>query len=563
MQIRISNRYKDKIIEYVIPILLSIVIATILMLPEFLKHVGIFGNDTIFQLSRFYDASKQIQNHNFSYFQMNYGMGQTGRIINAIYGPFFAYLMGGLLFFAGSWFRYGIILTYVLFLIGGIGFYHLSRKVNVSKVVACVTTTLFLTSGYIFYWIYSNNGNCLGSVFIPYVIIQAIDLINNYKKPFNWILLGVTVAIIAQVHMLSTVMSILLLLPCFIYGLVLSSDKRKMWIDVIKAVILCVFLTANVWGAFLVVYGSNKVSSPLDFSPALTTLNLTTPSDVTMWMGITEGILLLFCIQLIYVLFNFKSSKINTFLTIEGFVFLILSSNLFPWKFVQDHFYVIASYFQFPNRLTAIAYSLLFVAVGITLTRLTTDHGKEIGRLALILVLIITLFNIKGDLNQASKSVAISEQNVDQVTKLRMTDLDVFIGSNPPGNPDYFALQHKMNSWEVEKFVAAHLNYRKGFSKEVLSGGRLKVSWNSKNDTNTSLPIVMYHQSQLELNGKKVDPKLNTIGMPIVKSKVGKNTAILSFKTPTWFTILLYISILSWVLLIIYGVFRCEKIIKK
>ena len=563
MQIRISNRYKDKIIEYVIPILLSIVIATILMLPEFLKHVGIFGNDTIFQLSRFYDASKQIQNHNFSYFQMNYGMGQTGRIINAIYGPFFAYLMGGLLFFAGSWFRYGIILTYVLFLIGGIGFYHLSRKVNVSKVVACVTTTLFLTSGYIFYWIYSNNGNCLGSVFIPYVIIQAIDLINNYKKPFNWILLGVTVAIIAQVHMLSTVMSILLLLPCFIYGLVLSSDKRKMWIDVIKAVILCVFLTANVWGAFLVVYGSNKVSSPLDFSPALTTLNLTTPSDVTMWMGITEGILLLFCIQLIYVLFNFKSSKINTFLTIEGFVFLILSSNLFPWKFVQDHFYVIASYFQFPNRLTAIAYSLLFVAVGITLTRLTTDHGKEIGRLALILVLIITLFNIKGDLNQASKSVAISEQNVDQVTKLRMTDLDVFIGSNPPGNPDYFALQHKMNSWEVEKFVAAHLNYRKGFSKEVLSGGRLKVSWNSKNDTNTSLPIVMYHQSQLELNGKKVDPKLNTIGMPIVKSKVGKNTAILSFKTPTWFTILLYISILSWVLLIIYGVFRWVKIIKK
>ena len=144
-----------------------------------------------------------------------------------------------------------------------------------------------------------------------------------------------------------------------------------------------------------------------------------------------------------------------------------------------------------------------------------------------------------------------------------MTDLDVFIGSNPPGNPDYFALQHKMNSWEVEKFVAAHLNYRKGFSKEVLSGGRLKVSWNSKNDTNTSLPIVMYHQSQLELNGKKVDPKLNTIGMPIVKSKQGQNTAILSFKTPTWFIILLYISILGWVVMLVYGVFRLVKIAKK
>ena len=104
-------------------------------------------------------------------------------------------------------------------------------------------------------------------------------------------------------------------------------------------------------------------------------------------------------------------------------------------------------------------------------------------------------------------------------------------------------------------------NNGQGFEKEAASNGRLEISWNSKGEDAT-LPIVFYSQSELVVNGKKVLPKRNEIGMPIVKSKVGKNTAILSFKTPTWFTVLLYISILSWVLLIIYGVFKWVKIIK-
>ena len=121
-----------------------------------------------------------------------------------------------------------------------------------------------------------------------------------------------------------------------------------------------------------------------------------------------------------------------------------------------------------------------------------------------------------------------------------------------------------MNSWKISGLVSGTLifNNGQGFEKEAASNGRLEISWNSKGEDAT-LPIVFYSQSELVVNGKKVLPKRNEIGMPIVKSKVGKNTAILSFKTPIWFTILLYISILSWVLLIIYGVFRWVKIIKK
>src|SRR5699024_12473812 len=104
---------------------------TILQIPQLFNHVALTGSDTIFHFSRFYDTAQQIKNHNFSYFQMNYGMGETGRIVNAIYGPFFAYLMGSLLLSAVSWFNYKIILVYLIFIVDCFGFYILYRKVKI------------------------------------------------------------------------------------------------------------------------------------------------------------------------------------------------------------------------------------------------------------------------------------------------------------------------------------------------------------------------------------------------------------------------------------------------
>ena len=186
-----------------------------------------------------------------------------------------------------------------------------------TRTVSSVITALFLTTGYIAYWLRSNAFNSWGAVLIPFVLIQGINLLNNYKKRFSWIGLGIVMAIVAQVHLLSTFFSILALIPFFIYGLILSENKRQMWFDVFKAVVLFVVLTANVWGAFLLLYPTNQMASPIDFSPVLTSVNLSLAGTSTMWTSITEVTLLLFIVQIIYVAFNFKSSRINTFVTLE------------------------------------------------------------------------------------------------------------------------------------------------------------------------------------------------------------------------------------------------------
>ncbi len=554
---------KYKIIDYLIPIILSLVIATVLIWTELTTRSGLTLDDTAFHFHRFYDTYQQIQNHNFSYFQMNYGMGESGRIVNALYGPFFAYLMGSLLLFCSSWLRFQILITYLIFLVGGLGIYHLSRKVKLSQVVSSIVTALFLTTGYIAYWPRSNAFNSWGAVLIPFVLIQGINLLNNHKKRFSWISLGIVMAIVAQIHLLSTFFAILALIPFFIYGLVLSENKRQMWIDIFKAVGLFIVLTANVWGAFLLLYPTNQMASPIDYSPVLTAVNLFVAGTSTMWTSITEVTLLLFIVQLIYVIFNFKSSKLNTFVTLEGIVFLYLSSNLFPWQFIKDTLPAVTGYLQFPNRFTVVAYPLLFLGIGLTLNELLKNHGKKLGTIASALAIVVVLFNVRADFNEINNNITYNKGITSNASEMKEKGLAAYINKVEINSPDYLPVQKKIKSGDVTGMLMNMASQKNKFKQRALSNGRLEITWKDSTSTVTTLPIFIYKQSELSLNNKVIKPKVNEIGMPQVESRKGKNTAILSFKTPTWFTALLYISILSWVLLIIYGVFRWVKIIKK
>ena len=557
------EKYKNKIIDYLIPIILSLVIATVLIWTELTTRSGLTLDDTAFHFHRFYDTYQQIQNHNFSYFQMNYGMGESGRIVNALYGPFFAYLMGSLLLFCSSWLRFQILITYLIFLVGGLGIYRLSRKVKLSQVVSSIVTALFLTTGYIAYWPRSNAFNSWGAVLIPFVLIQGINLLNNHKKRFSWISLGIVMAIVAQIHLLSTFFSILALIPFFIYGLVLSENKRQMWIDVFKAVGLFIVLTANVWGAFLLLYPTNQMASPIDYSPVLTAVNLSVAGTSTMWTSITEVTLLLFIVQLIYVIFNFKSSKLNTFVTLEGIVFLYLSSNLFPWQFVKDTLPAVTGYLQFPNRFTVVAYPLLFLGIGLTLNELIKNHGKKLGTIASALAIVVVLFNVRADFNEINNNITYNKGITSNAKEMKEKGLAPYINKVEINSPDYLPVRKKIKSSDITGMLMSMSPQKNNFEQRALSNGRLELTWKDSTSKVTTLPIFIYKQSELSLNNKVIKPKLNEIGMPQVQSRKGKNTAILSFKTPTWFTALLYISILSWVLLIIYGVFRWVKIIKK
>ena len=54
------EKYKNKIIDYLIPIILSLVIATVLIWTELTTRSGLTLDDTAFHFHRFYEACHHL-----------------------------------------------------------------------------------------------------------------------------------------------------------------------------------------------------------------------------------------------------------------------------------------------------------------------------------------------------------------------------------------------------------------------------------------------------------------------------------------------------------------------
>ncbi|QNQ80996.1 cell division protein [Lactobacillus sp. PV034] len=564
MNKKIRIRCSRIIGEYLLVISLILLTASLMMFFQLKHHVGLILSDTLFHENRIYDTAQQLLHHNFSYFQMNYGAYQSGRIINPIYGPFFSYFLGGLLLLAGSWFRFQVLTNYLLFILAGLGMYRLSKKVKASNWAAILSMLMFLATGYVVYWIQGDTFNSWGAALMPYVLIEGIKMIQTKDRQVNWLELGTVMGIIAQVHMLSIVLSVMALIPFFVYGLIISENKKELLINVGKAILLFVVLSANVWSAYLLLYSTNTISPTFSYPLAQSAVHL---GAITVKGTILISTLLVFIFQLGYVFFCWKNQPINLFLTVEGFVFLIISSQLFPWQLLERQLPSLATYLQFPNRLTVIAYPLLYSGIAISLTHLLNNKNwgiKSIGIVGSCLILLTFAYNTRSNMikNEQQTMGIVATTHIAKWS--RQPDLNQFLINVPSFNPEYLSLRHKITMARANMMLyqKLYIPNRDHFHKEVLAHGKLKIIWQGDEKLkDVLLPIVMYHQSQLVVNGKDKGQikEFNAIGMPVVRSKVGQNEAILSFNIPKWFMTLLFVSIISWLIVIVFSICQFSK----
>ncbi len=99
------------------PFYLFLLLAVFLILPQLNRHSIIIGIDSMFHFNRFYDAMMQIKTGKFNYFMTNFGFERSGRIVNALYGPIFAYLQGFIILITKSWFKYQLTSDVLLSLV--------------------------------------------------------------------------------------------------------------------------------------------------------------------------------------------------------------------------------------------------------------------------------------------------------------------------------------------------------------------------------------------------------------------------------------------------------------
>lgn len=565
------------LLNWSLPFLAIIVMAYVVMYSQIVSHGVILGTDSIFHFNRFYDAAKQLQQGNFSYFQSNYCFQQSGRVINAVYGPLFAYLNGAVLGMAGTWFRYEVISNLVVYICGGIGMYLLAIKGHASRLFALLVSLIFMNIGWLPRWELAQNMNSWGAMLAPYMLICGLQMVQDRDHPVHWLSLMTIMTVVIQVHLLSSIFFVITLIPFFVIGLVRSNHRGTMVLETAKAVVGTVILTANVWGALLVLNLHNSIATPAAF-------NMLKNSLIPSRFNSTRGYLIYFCwflflFQLVYICRHFSENLANTVATIWGTVILIASSVWTPWEKLATALPTLQSNLQFPNRLTVVAYPLLLVGVAISATNFvhhdhsTLDLRKKVTIMALAFVIVQVFVPNTIDVFQRtakykSPTVLNSSSAIAWVTNnrvaLRSSVHDLYPGQLinmvEKRSPDYLPIPKKyINKKYIRSFAYQDqiINNSQEYKHTVLPGGGLKLTWNSTQAGRIRLPLITYYESVLTVNGHHLTHyDRSSIGAPYVHQRVGKNTATLFFKTPTWFKVLLTISLTGLVILLFYGLYN-------
>lgn len=519
--------------------------AILLVTPQLFTRKVILGSDSIFHYNRFYEAAMQLKNGNFSYFLSLYGFQQSGRIVNALYGPFFAYLQGGFILISGTWFRYQIVSRVLLHILAESSMYALLKQCKVKTSIALSLGLLYATTFSIQYWTMRQGFSSWGAALLPYCFIPAIHYV--FYQRVDQVRLALSMALIFQIHVLSALMLAMMYLPFYLYTFVkaTTSKKKETILKVLIAVILFLLLTVNVWGVLLYLRGANHLLDPF-INREIGKNGI--DGTARYWLYTPISLMVLLILQFIYAIVNWKKlARWKRILHFIYFVFFFLSTGLFPWQYLVENGNTFAELIQFPFRFFVPATILLLAITGLTVTRFV-NWRKSIAVLLFAFAGVGLIQNIM-DTTDRVKSAAQDGELISivkhtyvegdyQTISLTMNDSDLsqFLNLVVKSTPDYVPIYGtigKQNTYDLyyENIVT---NQR---TEKLIKDNYLVLTWQADEGEELNLPIVVYKDSILTLNGKELDKddyNLSTIGTPTVSSQEGKNKLELRYQEPEW-----------------------------
>lgn len=540
---------KEKLQRF-LPAVIILAFSCLMLLPYLWSSGVIMGGDAIFHYNRFYDTAMQIKTGHFSYFSAFFGFQQSGRVVNAVYGPLFAYFQGLLVLISGSWRHYQILSDLVLYLFAGSSMYLLLRTNRVKQKLALPLTGLFITSYAIQYWTLSQGFTSWGTSLMPLALIPLTKIVRDKQLPI-WST-AIVLALMTQIHVLSTIMLVLIYLP-FVATAFYHGKVGRLFKQIGQAFLIYLGLTANIWYAMLTLYRHNKILPPFING------NMSHDSiNTAAWYWLVMPIVLIILgLTAIWPLIRHwrQLSLYNHLVWLTAAVFLLLSTNILPWdQFIQQKMFF-AELIQFPFRFFAPFTVLLIVGYGQLLKEV--PHFEQIGPYFLTFLALLGLMQTSATTSQTLHSFAGKDWQAQHVThsyvlntnhaiRQSMTshNLADLLTDLQKSTPDYLPVDQLTDTSKYNIYAQEILFSSQKVTKQVTRAGLL-ISWSAHNDQPVQLPIVLYHDSQLELAGSRhlVTPlALSSIGRPTVASHHGQNQLLLRYHS--WLPI-------SWLLTLV------------
>lgn len=532
-----------------VPYLTILLFAILFILPNILTHKLVIGADAPFHYNRFYDAAEQFANWDFHYFPSMYGFQQSGRIVNAVYGPLFAYFQGLIVLLSGSWFHYQILSNFILFLISGWSMLTLLKYVHVKNWVSVPISVLFMTTYSIQYWAVNQGFTSWGTCFYPLCMIPMVDFVVHRRFPV--LKVTASIALMTQIHLLSSVMLALMYVPFYLYYFFDQNEKGKALLQLGKSVLLYFVLTANIWGGLALVYSGNKILPPfVNREMSQKAINL----DGSYWLTYPKIFsLILFIGFLLFLLFRRRYDPFTKLLLRSSIVFFLLSTSLIPWTTLVEKQVPFISLIQFPFRFFVpfTLLFLLFLALALNQWEKKTWY-RALSVLFLLVASAQTLQNLYKHLDRWESETFVSRHTYlfDTPEQARKTfysqDMSTSLFVFQKTTPDYLPIYKDTTANKYDRYNEEILEGETTFIK-THPDGRLTIKWKNNGQKTVHLPVIVYDRTVLLQNGKPLtDYELTDIGTPIVKQHNGINEITLYYDLPLFFYFILGLTFIDW-----------------
>lgn len=547
------------------PFLAIFFIALAFLMPHLFTHKLILGADAPFHYNRFYDAAQQIKYGDFHYFPSLYGFQQSGRIVNAVYGPFFAYLQGLIVLLAGSWFHYQILSNFILYLISGFSMLILLRYVNVRNWVSVPVAVLFMSTYSIQYWSINQGFTSWGTCFYPLCMIPIADFVLHKKFPV--IKVAVSVGLMTQIHLLSSIMLALMYIPFYLYYFFNQTEKGKALLQLIKSVLLYFVLTANIWAGLAIVYSGNKILPPfVNREMSQKAIDL----DGSYWLHYPKAFpILILSGFLLFIFFQQKNTLFQKIVLYTSLVFFFLSTSLIPWTTLIEKNVPFISLIQFPFRFFVPFTLLLLLYLALSLNQ--WSEQKWFRLLSIFGILIFSAQTIQNSYQHLEKwenETFVSRHTYlfDTPEEARKTffskDMSTSLFVFQKTTPDYLPIYKETKDNKYDRYNEEILENETTFIK-THPGGLLTIKWKNTGDKTVHIPVIVYDRTVLQQNGKTLtDYEVTDIGTPIVKQQKGINELTLHYQTPIYFYFILSLTLIGWFTLLCLFIYHRYKLLR-
>ncbi|WP_207940935.1 hypothetical protein DOK78_001518 [Enterococcus sp. DIV2402] len=568
-------------IQALFAIFLLVIVAGSLQLLQVQNRNLYLGYDWVFHYNRFYDAAQQIKEGNFQYFISMYGFTQSGRIVNALYGPMFAYFNGLLILITKSWFNYQLLTNFLITFLASLSMFILLIKNNIRIRISFFLSIMYVTFYLVQAWTFNQVFHAWGAVIFPLGVLAGLAFFKSNEgslvKKILFLTFAMTLAV--QVHVLTTLFLVILLSIFFVLAFFSSDNKVRLvqWVSI--AAVLTICTTANVWYPLLEVNLENTILPP--FFNANMDKSALKLSFQTLPTHLTITVFSLYIFQFI-LLFFVKPSKTNRIVTILAYITFIASTRIFPWNELISIIPNI-SLIQFPSRLLMPSVILVLLGIGLSLEQLFKQEATSRLTSSVIYLVLFSCLSL-GVIEHLQSSyiqsqywfrdtiiddykntgLRVKKYNPDEIrnsffkSDQLLTPLDVFSKTTP----DYIPLENKKLATDPKfkpykeygkTIVINPLNKR---LVKTVENNKLKLSWEATRSSEVIVPIFIYHRTEVTFNGKLLtgtEIKKNRIGNLLLNSAIGENELSIYYKNSVLFYVALGISIFSWIMISIWG----------